>query len=421
MSGLRRQSLVSAGIQMLGQVVVALLGVATARYLGAAGFGIFAMSFAIMRVSMIVSELGMPVLAVREYVRLFARADWSTLKGLLIFSTAVVLIVSGLLSLTGWLVLRLPFVDLEPDLRNAFGAILFLFPIAALLRLYASSLRGLGQIVLGQFFELLLAPALVLGAIVYFIAIRDPGLPRDVIGIYALSYLFAIVLCAVTILRSVPKDTFRARATYRGGEWLRGGAHFVLAGGAMLLNTQVDVIVLGFFVPPDQVGFYRAATQTAFLSSFIIQVMYTVSTPRFASLYERREFRGLWAMYRLARNMGAMGVAAALLVFFFFGREILDFAFGEGFGDGWAALVVLCASMLISALFGPNEALLSMTGGERRLSRIVLIGVTLNITLNLVLIPLFGILGAAYATAASAVVTKAILWRDVQRTIPDGS
>lgn len=405
---------------MLGQIVIALLGIATARYLGASGFGIFAICFSLMRVSMIVSEFGMPVLAVREYVRLSTRDDWASSKGLLLFSTVVVLIMSICIGLVGRGVLMISALQVEEGVRSAIIAALWLIPITVVLRLYSATLRGLGRIIYGQLFELLIAPLMILIIVIYMTLVRGTGLPEEVLGYYSIAYLIAIGLCVFMILRTFPTGFGGTSASFHGAEWLRGGWHFVLAGGAMMLNTQVDILFLGFFVSSEQIGYYRAATQTAFLSSFIVQVMYTVSSPRFAGLYERGEYGGLWSVYRLARNAGAAGVAIALIIFFIFGRQILEFAFGEGFGAGWLALVVLCISMLISALIGPNEALLSMTGREKHLSRIVMLGAVINIVLNLCFIPYAGILGAAAATAISAVATKTMLWKDVRRVIPNG-
>lgn len=420
MPSLKQQGALSAGIQMLGQIVIALLGIATARYLGAAGFGIFAICFSLMRLSMIVSEFGMPVLAVREYVRFSARDDLASAKGLLLFSTVVVLIISICIGLVGRGVLMITALQVEEGVRSAIIAALLLLPITVALRLYSATLRGLGRVIYGQLFELFLAPLMILLIVVCMTQVRGMGRPEEVLLYYSIAYLIAIGLCVLMILRTLPMGFGGISASFHGAEWLRGGWHFVLAGGAMMLNTQVDILILGFFVSSEQIGYYRATTQTAFLSSFIVQVMYTVSSPRFAGLYERGDYGGLWSVYRLARNAGAAGVAIALIISFIFGRQILEFAFGEGFGTGWFALVVLCAGMLISALLGPNEALLSMTGREKRLSRITMLGAVINIFLNLCFIPYAGILGAAAATAISAVAIKSFLRKDVRRLIPNG-
>lgn len=420
MPSLKRQGAVSAVIQVVGQLAIALLGVATARYLGAAGFGIFAACISLMRVSMIVAEFGMPVLVVRECVRLSERKDWALLKGLLIFSSAVALGLSTVLGAFVGVAILFFAADMGEGFRSAILSVLILVPIAAILRLYSASLRGMGRILYGQIYELILAPLLVLVVVLALMWDVGSGLPEEVLGIYSVSYLIAASLCAVMIWRTFPRGKGSSQPKFHPREWLRGGGNFVLAGGAIAFNTQVDIIVLSLFHPSDQVGYYKGAVQTAFLSSFVVQVMYTVCSPRFAALYGGGEYSRLWRIYRMARNYGAFGVLVVLFIFFFIGGEVLELAFGQGFGAGKNALVVLCVGMLLSALAGPNEALLSMTGGEKSLSRIVMLGVLVNVLLNFCLIPYAGILGASIATALSATVTKVMLLREVRRVIPNG-
>ena len=88
--------------------------------------------------------------------------------------------------------------------------------------------------------------------------------------------------------------------------------------------------------------------------------------------------------------------------------------FGEEYADGRIALAILCVGQLTNALVGSVGFLLNMTGNERDVAKGFAIAAIINIALNLVLIPLFGIEGAAFATAVSMMVWNVLLYRQAR-------
>jgi O-antigen/teichoic acid export membrane protein len=72
--------------------------------------------------------------------------------------------------------------------------------------------------------------------------------------------------------------------------------------------------------------------------------------------------------------------------------------FGAGFKAGYPTLLVVLTGLVLRAASGPVEYLLNMTGHHRDTLRVYACAAVANIALNLVLIPAFGIIGAAIAT-----------------------
>ena len=101
----------------------------------------------------------------------------------------------------------------------------------------------------------------------------------------------------------------------------------------------------------------------------------------------------------------------AALVLVFFGESLLEAVYGVGFSKGHFALGVLALGHVASAWFGSVAYLLNMTGHERDTARGAIVGATSNLLLNLLLIPPFGIEGAAVATAGSVLIWNALLHR----------
>ena len=89
--------------------------------------------------------------------------------------------------------------------------------------------------------------------------------------------------------------------------------------------------------------------------------------------------------------------------------------FGDGFGEGHAALAILAVAQLAIIGTGPVQMLLVMTGHQARVLPGTLYSLLANLALNMALIPRFGATGAACATAFSIVLWNAALSYEVRR------
>jgi O-antigen/teichoic acid export membrane protein len=79
--------------------------------------------------------------------------------------------------------------------------------------------------------------------------------------------------------------------------------------------------------------------------------------------------------------------------------------------------VILAFGQLINVLFGPVGILLNMTGHERDTMRGLTMAAVLNVLLSLTLIPMFGINGAAIASAITLVICNVLLWKSVRKRL----
>jgi len=81
------------------------------------------------------------------------------------------------------------------------------------------------------------------------------------------------------------------------------------------------------------------------------------------------------------------------------GGEYLLAIFGEAYIEGYEVLVVLSVGQLFNALAGPVGLVMTMTGHQLKSTYILSLAAVINIVLNVLLIPILGLVGAAYATA----------------------
>jgi O-antigen/teichoic acid export membrane protein len=197
----------------------------------------------------------------------------------------------------------------------------------------------------------------------------------------------------------LPDTVRRAKAGYRTKEWLVNAVPFTLIGGAGIINNQVDILMLGHFRSPEDVGIYRVAVQGSALVAFGLQAVTAVVIPQFARLYAQGDMVRLQRLVTISARVVFITALPVVLIFFAAGGAIASFVFGSEFVASHYPLAILAFGQLVNTLFGPVGALLQMVGHENITARMIILTALLNIPLNAVLIYFYGPSGAAMATA----------------------
>lgn len=172
---------------------------------------------------------------------------------------------------------------------------------------------------------------------------------------------------------------------------------FMLVSVLAMLGHWLDILMLGMMTDPVTVGLYHPAARTAGLLRAVLLAFSGIVAPKLAALHAKQEYGEMQAIYRMVTRwifILVMPVTSFLLVF---PVEILSL-FGARFALGTVhALRFLVLASSLQALFGLSSTLLSMTG-HGRLSLYNSAGsILVQILLNLLLIPVAGLDGAAYA------------------------
>jgi O-antigen/teichoic acid export membrane protein len=187
---------------------------------------------------------------------------------------------------------------------------------------------------------------------------------------------------------------------YRINFWLKVSVPVIALESFGLLMMQLDVLLLDIFVTPDQIAIYFAAARTISLINFVHFSVQTVAMPKFASMYANADQEGihdfLWQCRKWMFGLSLIGALGLLLT----GKWLL-WLFGEEFVVGYPVMVVLAGGLLVRAFAGPLQGLLVVAGGHNKAAVALGITVVINVALNLVLIPRYGLVGAAAATAVA--------------------
>jgi O-antigen/teichoic acid export membrane protein len=285
---------------------------------------------------------------------------------------------------------------------------LLALPAMAMLGGAAAILEAFGLPLPGQVAEAVLRPCLFLILVVLLVLpLRRHLTPEIVAGAHALTYFGALLAAVGYLLARIQRDVWGAPAVITARAWLGGAAGFALTNAAYIIAENMSVIMLAALADPEAVGIYRAVARYAQLVPFALLAAMLPLRPAIAAAFARED---LTVQREAAQTAAALAMAIGLpvaIVLIAFGDDLLA-VFGSGFGQGRVALTILVLGQVVNVAAGHVGVLMTMTGHQTRVAATVGASAACNTVLNLILIPRFGIEGAAAATAISLV-----LWNGV--------
>jgi O-antigen/teichoic acid export membrane protein len=170
-----------------------------------------------------------------------------------------------------------------------------------------------------------------------------------------------------------------------------------------LVLTQTDIIMLGMFTTVEAVGGYAVVVKLASLTTFVLSSINVVIAPRFSETYHSNDMQALKSTVQKSAKLIFYSTLPIVLVLFIFGKFALGL-FGDEFVLGYFAMCILLVGRLINIVSGSVGYLMNMTGYQKEYNYIMIISAVINIVLNYFLIPIYGIEGAAMASAISMVL-----------------
>jgi O-antigen/teichoic acid export membrane protein len=183
---------------------------------------------------------------------------------------------------------------------------------------------------------------------------------------------------------------------------------FTVTSGLHTINRRADLIMVGALLGMNAAGIYAVVSYGAMMINFIILATNVTISPTAAKSYaENNQPRLQWITAISARLVFISSLLFCSL-FILFGRKIL-LIFGPDFTKSYDAFVILTVGRTVQISMGLSGMLLNMTGYERETAIGTALGALLNIVLNALLIPVWGLVGAACATVIGGLSTVILL------------
>jgi len=400
---------VSAGIAFLSQII-------QARLMGEFEYGIFVFVWVLVVLAGNFSCLGFHTAVIRFLPQYDLDCAEAEIRGLTSTARLFAMGSASILALVGIASLHL-FGDRIEDyyLVPLFLAV-FALPMIALGDVLDGTARANRWALLGLSPTYIIRPSLILlfmlGAVLW-------GAPATAVTAMQAALAATYV---TTIGQFLVVDRGLTRRYDKGvrrrdfSAWFKVALPIFFIEGFGFLLTNSDVIVVGIYLPPDQVGVYFAAAKTMALVQFVFFAVKAAATQRFSILFAEDDRQGLAAFAGTAARWSFWPSLAVGMLVLILGKLLLSL-FGSAFTAGYMLMVILFAGNMAKALVGPAEMLLTMAGRQQLCVGVYVVALGCNISLNMTLIPLWGLSGAATATAAAMAVEALLLHIAVRRAL----
>lgn len=396
-----RGATTSFGLKVSSTALGLTTNILLARLLGKEGLGVYIYALSWVSLLIIPSTLGFRKLMVREVAVCKTKSRWGEFHGLVKWANSFILILSIGLALIAFIVSRTIAKETDPSILEALAISLFLLPIDSLTIIRASTLQGLNKIIKSQLPELLIAPIISLFFIGLFYTLFEKNFSVNYILISrVLAFYIAFYIGSKWLKKSLPSIVRQTQPKYYARKWLAAGIPLMFLESMRTIHHQTDALMLGAMQGPEAVGVYAVMGKGVMLVVFILGAVDKTLSPMIAKLYAQGETDKLQKIITKSSRSIFIVSLIVTMAFIFFGHWFL-LLFGKEFLEGKTALNILCIGKMIGALTTSSSFLLTMTGHERHIIISATFCSLMNIILNYLFIPKWGIEGAAFATSFS--------------------
>lgn len=389
------------------------LAVVVARGLGAEGAGVFFAVVAVFTILGNVSKLGADTGIVRAIARFRTLGKPMNIRPTIIAALVPVLVVGVLAGAAVFFFapdLARNVVRDRPDMGTSFLRLLAPFlPFAAASRVALAGTRGFNTMVPFVAVESIGKPSIRPIAILVSIL---AGLGSGAIALsWAVPEALAFLGSAGAMLwllrreeheagpAAPPARSFRKLAR----EFWRFSAPRGLAAAFQITVIWLDILLVGIFRPTREVGIYAAASRAVTVGTFALQAIRLAIAPQISVLLAKRDRENAQVVYQTA-TWWLMALSWPLYLTLAVFAPFLLQVFGKEFVEGSTPLLILSLAMLVNLGTG-NVTVVLLMGGRARWNLLnTAVSLTLNVGLNLILIPRIGISGAAIAWSVSIIV-----------------
>lgn len=176
---------------------------------------------------------------------------------------------------------------------------------------------------------------------------------------------------------------------------------------AQLALQRADIILIGVLRGPRDAAVYTAATRFLVFGQLLSNSIGTTIQPKLAQLMVTDDRQGARSVYQVATVWLVLSSWPVYLLSTVYAHELLSI-FGHGYRTGSGVIVVLSLISLVATASGTVSVVLAMAGRASWTMANSFGALAVDLVLNVLLIPRFGILGAAFAWAAAIAVNNVV-------------
>jgi len=375
-----------------------------ARYLGPDGFGLFSMAIMIIGIIELIAAFGIDS-ALVKFVAEYKGKEQKDKVSSLVSSAFITILIIGVITSIALFIFSNIFANIfnMPPLSLLLKIYALVFPFSLAHAIIISFFNGLREMRYYAFIRLLQASL----ALTFILALLMLGL--GVVGAM-LGTVFAIFVTmslAMVIMKRFVRFTF---SDYKKNTKMLASFGSRLAGANMIgqIYSSIDTIMIGYFLTSTDVGYYAVAISLSKFFWLVPRAMSTVAYPAISEYWANNNHQAINKLVDKATKYSACILVFAGMSVIFFAKGIVTFLFTSDFLPAVLPLSILIIGTVIYGIMASIGDIFASVGKVNLVLKISAIHAVVSVLLNIALIPIYGVIGAATATAASYVLTVGI-------------
>ena len=231
--------------------------------------------------------------------------------------------------------------------------------------------------------------------------------PEDLVVWFIYSFIVIFIISSAVVYFFLFKKDFvtSKHQNFSSSSILKTSYPMALSAISFFLMQSTDVLFISAYDTFDSVAYYSIAVKLASVTALALISVNIVIAPKIATIYNDKNFYELKSILKKATRINVVISLPIIIVLLCFSEYILS-TFGINYVLAKSALWVLLIAQFFNSVTGPSALYLNMTGRQKKLNVILLISLLINIVLNIILVPAYGMLGAAISTTASFIISK---------------
>lgn len=400
-----KHSSVTLLVRIIGMLSGYLLILYIGKVYGADSLGVYSLSVTILTLFGMLSTLGIDKAALRYLSENMAINSWQTLS--LVYRKGMMIVLAASLATSLLLyIFHNPIVSLFFSNNNSDDAFLYVVmavPPFVMLMYHAECIRAYNGNLLYVALKSLSVTSVPLIILMFVGKLQPAGVGN--LAVYA--YFWAIVLASLfafaywnrrVVIHYITDD----KSDFSSMDFTRVGVTILFASLLNFMVQWTDTLMLGAIKNEYQVGLYNAAYKVSTLITIGYFAVNTVVTPKFSTLFSKGDMSGLEKLAKNATRLSLVVSLPIMIILVVFAEYCMSL-FGTEFMEAVPALLILAVGQFVSAGVGSVLSILVMCRQEKNLKYVTLFAALLNVVLNYVLIPEYGINGAAISTSVSLI------------------
>ncbi len=399
--------------KLVDAIVAVVFSVLLARMLGVNTYGFIASTIGVATVLGLFAKLGITEATAKYVSEHLAKREKQKLKNI-IQSAVLIETLLGLLTAFFCFIFAEPLAVIifnKPTLVTPFRIISGMIFFIAISNIFTG-------IFLGYYRMELFVTASIIGQIVRLITSITLvwfgyGLVGAILGFVvgsAVNSIIGLMLFIIIIYPSIPKRTSKPLPIRAGlSKLIHFGLPLVVLGGMMIIYQWTDTLCLTVFTEVKYISWYNIAFGMVAMTMVFSQTLNTTFFPIVSELNAKKKHQTLLKAYHLLIKILAHITNILIIGMIALSPQIIILLYGAEYLPAAYPFLILAVWGLIRP-FGILSGAIPIGMGKTKINaKVAVLTAGSNLILNLILIPFYGMIGAAIATTTSYILGTVVL------------